>query len=251
MLSEKEIDAIISNYRGLMSGRVIFTEQQIADTKEVFYDLMSEDIHKNKTLDQQEDLITYILAGWRKNETKEFQKRDLSEVKHIAFFDNFLQEGEGGKVYRALKDNGLPTSVLRGITPNNKIKLKVQTDKGLLSIEGRISFSPNGEDEYEDYMQLTLNGQVIYSWERDEDLQDEIKQNAEVNEEEEKKIIESKGKHKPKNIKRKYNKDGTKRKSVYLRSTILSDGREITTEVMSNGQKANRDSKTGRFAKKI
>ena len=238
-LSNFQIDKIMDNFLKENLGKVELTENQLYETKEIFNNLMLDEANKNKTLKDQESLITDIMVGFSFGETKERLVRAHSSNKHMNFFDTVMEEGQSDKVQEALFRNGISTDVLRGIKAGKEINISVDTEKGKVEIKGQIHPSPDGENDENDFFEIWLNGNVIYSWDRYafDDIDFGYTDFEEVEYEPEP------PKEQPKT------KSGKPRKGIYLATIINSNGEEATMERTSRGQIIYR-AKNGRFTKK-
>ena len=199
--------------------QIELTAGQEQDIFDLFDRLMNEEVNKSKNQWEQEALITDIAIGYSIGEPTDLIFRQHADNKHLNFFDNFLEYGETSKIEKLLKENNLPSSVLKGLKPNQEIHLVQEYKGNKIEIKGNITFSPDGEKEQNDYLEISMNGQTIYSWERnaiDENVMlDDIDFEPDEYYRPEPKVEALK--EQPKR------KDGKPRKSTYVGTVISAD----------------------------
>ena len=246
-LSNMQINAILTEFAN-NNPQIELTENQIQTTIDLFNRLMNENVNKNKNLWEQEALVTDIAIGLTikpKGETPEFIFRQHSDNKHLDFFDTFLAPGETKKIEEMLKEYNLPSDILKGLKPNQEIDLVKKYEKNKIEIKGNITFSPDGEKEQNDYLEIYLNGVNIYSWHRNAINENVVNNNINPEPgENHNQEFENKTPKAPPPT-----KSGKPRKGIYLGTVISSDGDNVTIEKLKNGRTVYRGS-NGRFTKK-
>ena len=238
-LSKLKVNQILTQFVD-ENPQIELTESQIQDTVDLFDRLMNEKVNQSKNLWEQEALVTDIAIGYSIGEPTDLIFRQHADNKHLNFFDNFLNYGETRKIEKMLKENNLPSSILKGLKPNQEIHL-VQEYKGdEIEIKGNITFSPDGEKEQNDYLEISMNGQIIYSWRRNAISENVIYDDIDFEPDE---YYEPEPKAPPPT------KSGKPRKGIYIGTVISSDGDIVTMEKLTNGRTIYRAS-NGRFTKK-
>ena len=220
-LSNMQINEILTEFAN-NNPQIELTENQIQTTVDLFNRLMNEKVNKNKNLWEQEALVTDIAIGLTlkpKGETPDFIFRQHSDNKHLDFFDTFLAYGETKKIEEMLKEYNLPSDILKGLKPNQEIDFVKKYDKNVIEIKGNITFSPDGEKEQNDYLEIYLNGENIYSWHRNPINENVVNNNinSEPYEHNNQEFEDKAPKEQPKR------KDGKPRKSTYIGKIVTSN----------------------------
>lgn len=222
-LSNIEVNQILTEFLE-NNPQIELTENQIQDIADLFDRLMNEQVNQSKNLWEQEALVTDIAIGLSIGESTDFIFGQHADNKHLNFFDVFLEYGERSKIEKILKENNLPSSVLKGIKPNQEMHLVTEYNGNKIEVKGNITFSPDGEKEQNDYLEISINGENIYSWKRNA-----IDENVDADDIdlEPDKSYESNNKYKaPKEQPKR--KDGKPRRSIYIGKIVTSDN--ITIE---------------------
>lgn len=236
-LSNMQINEILTEFAN-NNPQIELTENRIQDIIDLFDRLMNEKVNQSKNLWEQEALVTDIAIGYSIGEDTDFIFRQHSDNKHMDFFDKFLNYGETKKIEKILKENNLPSSILKGLKPNQDIHLVTEYNGNRIEIIGKITFSPDGEEEQNDYLEIYINGKNIYFWERNAVDENVIFDDAKYDKN-----------YKPEPKAPPLTKSGKPRKGIYLETVISSDGDNITIEKLKNGRTVYRAS-NGRFTKK-
>lgn len=115
-----------------------------------------------------ESIFGDILDGVASGEDSDRIFTQLSDNKHMVFFDNFGTDGLSGEIKKALEEHGINTGVLRGVTKGNKFN-----DGDDITNNGIRVQIDWGEDErgyyYINYMLITRENdkgeiEVIFEW---------------------------------------------------------------------------------------
>ena len=214
-LSSLKINQILTQFAD-ENPQIELTESQIQDAIDLFDRLMNEKVNQTKNAWEQEALVTDIAIGFSYGETTDFIFRQHADNKHLDFFDTFLAMGETKKIEKVLKENSLPSSVLKGLKPNQNMHLIQEYNGDTIEVKGIITFSPDGEKEQNDYLDIYMNGKLIYSWHRNA-----IEENVEFDDTG---FIDYESEKKQDSIPiQKPRKDGKPRKSVYVGSRVTTD----------------------------
>lgn len=238
-LSNIEVNQILTEFIE-NNPQIELTENQIQDIVDLFDRLMNEQVNQSKNLWEQEALVTDIAIGISIGESTDFIFGQHADNKHLNFFDIFLEYGERSKIEKILKEYNLPSSVLKGIKPNQEMHFVTEYNGNKIEIKGNITFSPDGEKEQNDYLEISINGENVYSWKRNAIDENVESDNIDFEPDE---YYEPEPKEPPPT------KSGKPRKGIYLGTVISSDGNVITKEKTSRGQIIYRAS-NGRFTKR-
>ena len=238
-LSNLKVNQILTQFVE-ENPQIELTESQIQDTIDLFDRLMNEKVNQTKNLWEQEALVTDIAIGYSIGEQTDLIFRQHADNKHLDFFDNFLNYGETKKIKKILKENNLPSSILKGLKPNQEIHLVPEYNGDKIEIKGNITFSPDGEKEQNDYLEISMNGKIIYSWHRNAIDENVIFDDIDFEPDEY---------YEPEPIEPPPTKSGKPRKGIYLGTVISSNGDNVTIEKLTNGRTVYRAS-NGRFTKK-
>lgn len=238
-LSNLKVNQILTQFVE-ENPQIELTESQIQDTIDLFDRLMNEKVNQTKNLWEQEALVTDIAIGYSIGEQTDLIFRQHADNKHLDFFDNFLNYGETRKIEKILKENNLPSSILKGLKPNQEIHLVPEYNGDKIEIKGNITFSPDGEKEQNDYLEISMNGKIIYSWHRNAIDENVIFDDIDFEPDEY---------YEPEPIEPPPTKSGKPRKGIYLGTVISSNGDNVTIEKLTNGRTVYRAS-NGRFTKK-
>lgn len=216
-------------------GELELTSKQINTTIDIFNRSMKENRNKNKTRSEQLSLVGDIAIGLSYNETPEQLFRAHSDNRHMAYFDNFLGEGEADAIIDALHKHGISTEIFRGL----KKGIEDIYEVGNVKVSQYVESIDGGSPEIVEFI-IEVGGQEIYRWSKR--VSDDINERLE-------KLAEESTKYDiPLRIPP--TKSGKPRKSIYLATEYSSSGERLILEEMSNGKIAFRDVKTGRFAKR-
>lgn len=217
-LSREQVIEILKKQDGM-------TEEIMKISADVFDRVILEESNRNKTLKQQDSLVTFISEGIANGETYEFAVREKSDNKHMNYFDVFLRQGESDKVEEALIKHNLPTNALRGLKPNSPAN---QTVDGVKIVQV-VSEDELGSITIES-LTIEYNGEVIYSYKRESTFGDVL------------------GDYQVFREAKKYSKrkDGSQRQSKYIGTILRDDGERIIRSQTKSGRIINQDSK-GRF----
>lgn len=165
MFNKTQVYEIIENTLQENSQALTLSETDKYKTYTTYKQLMYEKVNVNKTIEEQEDLITAIIIGRNtfndKGEVETWNRifTEHSDLKHLSYYDNFLREGEADKIITALKKHGLSTEVLRGVKANQEVTT---------TIDGATVHQEVEEDDegykYVSYFSIEYNGNIIYEY---------------------------------------------------------------------------------------
>lgn len=179
MFNKEQVFEIIEKTLSEHNGVLELSDLDKIKTYITYERLMSEKTNVNKTIQEQEDLITAIIIG-RNTTNKDGQVEsweriftEHSDAKHLSYFDNFLRQGELEKILKALKKNGISTEVLRPIRKNQENDYTID---GVTVIQ-KIEEDDSGY-KYVSYFEISYNGKVIYSYGADNSLQQYSKESS-------------------------------------------------------------------------
>lgn len=221
---------------------------QQKEVEDLFFKLMKEEKNKNKDNDLQESLVTAIMHDVATQDTTEKIFGRYGDNAHLSFFDDFLEDGVTSKITEILQKHGISTSVLRGVTKGQPFDISTQTDVGEITVKGKISPSPTGEED-DDYLAIYKDGVLIYKWKREREYEEEEYVYTEEDEEQSK-YEERKEKKVQEYIKMQETKSGKRRRNpVFKIDTTPEDTYTFEyAKIRNNLVVIKRDSK-GRFAK--
>lgn len=172
MFNKEQVFGIIEKTLAENNGILKLSELDKRKTYITYERLMSEKTNINKTIQEQEDLITAMIIG-RNTTNKDGQVEsweriftEHSDSKHLSYFDNFLKQGELEKILKALKKNGISTEVLRPIRKNQENDYTVDG----VTVVQHIEEDDDGY-KYVSFLEISYNGKIIYSYNTDNRLQ--------------------------------------------------------------------------------
>ena len=168
MFNKNQVYYIIENILSENSEALTLSDQDKQKTYTTYKNLMSENRNKNRTVEEQESLISAIIIGRNTpNEAGEVETWDRifvehSDAKHLSYFDNFFKVGETDKIINALKRNGLSTDVLKGVRKNQNINTIIDG----VTVKQEVEEDDEGY-KYVSYFEIIYNGKSIYKYEAD------------------------------------------------------------------------------------
>lgn len=166
ILNNKEVMEYINNY---IIPEIIGTEgrqptvKQKKDVVNIFRQSMLEENHKERKVSGQKQLVESIFELIYNGESTDAVLRKHSANKHMYVYDEFLGAGEGNKIVKALKENGLGIDSLKGI--NLHIKTGQENKMGVRTYIN-LSQDDNGSSVIENFT-IIYNNKVIYTFNRD------------------------------------------------------------------------------------
>lgn len=165
MFNKSQVYEIIENTLQKNSQALTLTEIDKYKTYTTYKQLMYEKVNVNKTIEEQEALITDIIIGRNtlndKGEVESWERifNDHSDLKHLNYYDNFLREGEREKIITTLKKNGLSTEVLRGVKANQEVTTTIDG----ATVHQEVEVDDQGY-KYVSYFSIEYNGEKIYEY---------------------------------------------------------------------------------------
>lgn len=174
MFSREEVYGIIDKFLSepQNNGRYTFPDSDRPKLYQTYRNLMSENVNKDKTVWEQESLITDIILGrnsLRDGDQPESWDRiynDHSDNKHLSYFDYALGEGERDRIINALAKNGISTEVLKVIRRNMDFD---SPDSSNPSVHQKMGQTENGSPQVEEFW-VEYNGKRIYEFSRTRDI---------------------------------------------------------------------------------
>lgn len=169
MFNKQQVYEIIENTLQENSQALTLSETDKYKTYTTYKQLMYEKVNINKTIEEQEDLITAIIIGRNtlngKGEVETWNRifTEHSDLKHLSYFDNFLREGETDKIIAALKKHGLSTEVLRGVKANQNITTTIDG----VTVHQEVGIDDEGY-KYVSYFSIKYNGKTIYEYDSED-----------------------------------------------------------------------------------
>lgn len=136
--------------------------KQEAEASDIFYELMKEQVNKNKDLELQKSMVSDIVTGLSRKETRTDLFKRYGDNRHLEYFDNVLEKGASREILEALNRNYIPSEVLKGIRRDTPYNEYVKGYKGVKVIQ-EIE-KPEGTSPFVVYFAIEKDGKIIYEW---------------------------------------------------------------------------------------
>ena len=152
------------------------TEADIPDFIDMYNRVKYEAAQQYKNESDLKTLLGNLVEAedtYRRGEGKsvEAELNNYSDNKHMYIFDEILEDGESNNIIKALNENGLDSSALRGFKLyTRKQTLQDEDDINIQSLGNGIKVTTEYDEDVSfavESLKIEYNGKVIYKWDRD------------------------------------------------------------------------------------
>lgn len=166
---DREINRMLSStyYDGTLMYQL--SQNQIDAIKPLYERIMKEKANQGKGFKAQLSLIDDIIEGFAVKETERRIFTDNSDNKHMAYYDQWIGEGEADRILDLLAEYDLSSDVLRGIQlkDHDPFISPINPD-----IEIRQTIRNDGDTSLEvEQFQIYYKGKLIYDFSQDDGVQ--------------------------------------------------------------------------------
>lgn len=165
ILDEKQLKELYLNSKSAMP-EINYHKANFGRVKKAYNSIKYDEINQNKTLKELQSTVDSMVEGFAMGESAIDVRLQHSDVRHISYFNQFMYDGATNDILKALNENGIPTSVLRGLR-YKKVE-EGETFRQDFNIDG-VEVSQEIELDDEGYpvvvgFSITKNGEQIYGY---------------------------------------------------------------------------------------
>lgn len=162
ILSEFQVQKEIREVMEMNKEQISLTIGQEAEASEIFFNLMKEKVNSKKDIEMQKSMVSDIVIGLSRGEkSKDFERR-YGDNRHLEYFNTVLEEGAAGQIIEALRNNNLPTDILKGVRRDTPYNEFVKGYKGVRVIQEIEKVE--GTSPFVSYFAIEKDGNIIYEW---------------------------------------------------------------------------------------